>query len=90
MREKDFMSWISRETNKIFSLPLGNESNTNFRSKIENTFGKIQNAFIRSVERVLRKNMLKTEKCLKTFLGKIGLTESENNCEQISNGWNEN
>ena len=44
---KDFALRLSLETNKISNDPLGNESDTNFRSEIKQTLGEIQNAFIR-------------------------------------------
>ena len=59
---KDFASRLSLETNKISSIPLGNESGINFRSEIEHTFGEIQNAPIRSVEGVFRRKIFKTGK----------------------------
>ena len=60
--EKDFLSRLSLETNKISNIPLGNESGTNFWSEIEHTLGEIQNAFIRSAGGVLRKKIFKTGK----------------------------
>ena len=61
-RGKDFALRLSLETNKISNVPLGNESDTNFRSEIEHTLGEIQNAFIRSAEGILRRKILKTGK----------------------------
>ena len=46
---KDFASRLSLETSKVSNMPLGNESDTNFRSEIEHTLGEIQNAFTKSV-----------------------------------------
>ena len=46
---KDFVSRLSFETSKVSNIPLGNESDTNFRSEIEHTLGEIQNAFTKSV-----------------------------------------
>ena len=43
---KDFASPLRLETNKISNIPLGNESDTNLGSEIENALGEIQNAFI--------------------------------------------
>ena len=40
---KDFALQLSLETNKVFHVTLGNESDTNFKSEIEHTLGKIQN-----------------------------------------------
>ena len=52
-------------------MKLVNELDTNFRSEIEHTLGEIQNAFVRSVEGVLRKKMFKTGNAtLKTYLTK--------------------
>ena len=47
---------------KNSNIPLGNKSDTNFRSEVEHTLEEIQNAFIRSAEGVLRRKMLKTGK----------------------------
>ena len=70
-RGKDFALRLSLETNKISNVPLGNESDTNFRSEIEHTLGEIQNAFIRSAEGVLRRKTLKTgKKLIKNLLYK--------------------
>ena len=44
---KDFALRLSLETNKISNDPLGNKSDTNFRSEIDQTLGEIKNAFIR-------------------------------------------
>ena len=43
-------------------VPLGNESDKNFRSEIEHTLGEIQNAFIRSAKGFLVRKILKTGK----------------------------
>ena len=54
---KDFALRLSLETNKISIVPLGNESDTDFRSEIEVTLGEIQTAFIRGAEGVLRRKI---------------------------------
>ena len=59
---KDFALRLNVVTNKISNVPLGNESDTSFRSEIEHTLGEIQNAFIRSAEGILRRKILKTGK----------------------------
>ena len=59
---KDFALRLTLETNKISNVPLGNESDTNFRSENEHTLREIQNTFIRSAEGVLRRKILKTGK----------------------------
>ena len=59
---KDFALRLSLETSKISNVPLGNESDTNFRSEIEHTLGEIQNAFIRSAKGFLVRKILKTGK----------------------------
>ena len=47
---------------KNSKIPLGNKSDTNFRSEVEQTLEEIQNALIRSAEGVLRRKMFKTGK----------------------------
>ena len=60
---------------------MGNEWDANFRSEIKHTLGKIQNAFIRSAEGVLRRKILKTgKKHIKNLHHKKWLNL---NCKQI-------